>query len=226
MKLEQAKRDYYRRLARERGFRSRAAFKLQQINNKYHLIRKGSKVVDIGAAPGGWLQVASGLVGVTGLVVGIDLDPIENISKNTSTLQLDVASADLADRIIDNLYGAKADCILADLSPKLSGIWDIDEFKQIDLCMKVLDVAPEILKRGGAVVMKAFQGNELRSLIERAKAGFTRIEISKPNASRKESSEIYIVGLDFTGQAPREESEEPKSERSFEEHPDSALSDW
>src|SRR5579862_6797644 len=117
MKLEQAKRDYYRRLAKERGYRSRAAFKLQQVNNKYYLIRRGSKVLDIGAAPGGWLQVASGLVGNIGLVLGVDLDYIESPAKNTRTIQADVSSPEFPEKIIEELAGDRADCVLADLSP-------------------------------------------------------------------------------------------------------------
>jgi 23S rRNA (uridine2552-2'-O)-methyltransferase len=226
VKLEQAKRDYYRRLAKEKGYRSRAAFKLQQMNNKYRLIHRGSKVADIGAAPGGWLQVASELVGVVGLVVGVDLDPIKTLSKNTRIIQGDVSSPDVADKILGELAGDKADCILADLSPKLSGVWDIDHFKQIDLCMKVLDVMPVLLKKGGSTVMKAFQGDELQNLINRMKKSFERVDISKPNASRKESSEVYLVGLGFSGQTPKLPSEEPRSEQSYEERSDSNESDW
>jgi 23S rRNA (uridine2552-2'-O)-methyltransferase len=226
VKLEQAKRDYYRRLAREKGYRSRAAFKLQQLNNKYHLIHRGSKVIDIGAAPGGWLQVASDLVGVVGLVVGVDLDPVENVAKNTLIFQSDITDPETLEKIQGALAGDRADCLLSDLSPKLSGIWDIDHFKQIDLCMKVVDAMPAILKNNGSTVMKAFHGTELQGLIERLKASFTRVQISKPNASRKESSEVYLVGLGFTGRVPKRSSEGPESAPKFEEHSDSTLSDW
>jgi 23S rRNA (uridine2552-2'-O)-methyltransferase len=226
VKLEQAKRDYYRRLAKEKGYRSRSAFKLQQMNNKYHLIRRGSKVVDIGAAPGGWLQIASELVGVVGLVVGLDLDPIKDVSKNTRVIQGDITDQYALDKILGELAGDRADCVMADLSPKLSGIWDIDHFKQIDLCMKVMDLMPAILKRGGSSVMKAFHGDELRNLTSRMRKSFERVEISKPNASRKESSEVYIVGIGFSGQTPRQPIGESEPEQQYEGHSDSVVSDW
>jgi 23S rRNA (uridine2552-2'-O)-methyltransferase len=226
MRLEQAKRDYYRRLAKEKGFRSRAAFKLQQINNKYQIIQKGSKVLDIGAAPGGWLQVSSMLVGDHGFVLGVDLNPVESPAKNTATVQLDVSSRDFPEKIVTELAGDKADCVLADLSPQLSGIWDIDHFRQIDLCMNVIDLFPVILVPRGSAVMKAFQGNELRQLIERMKSSFERVEISKPNASRKESSEIYLVGLRFTGRVPPRQSEEHRLEHESEGRTGSDESDW
>jgi 23S rRNA (uridine2552-2'-O)-methyltransferase len=226
MRLDQAKRDYYRRRAKVEGYRSRAAFKLKQMNNKYHLMRRGSKVVDIGTAPGGWAQVSSELVGNVGQVVGIDLEPVKSVSKNTILLQDDISSASASNSITNALRGAKADLVLADLSPKLSGIWDMDHYKQIDLCNSVIDILPSILKEEGSCLMKAFHGEEFQSLVKRLNESFERVEISKPNASRKESSEVYLVGLSFTGQVPKRHSEQLPCLRPFGEHLDSALSDW
>ncbi len=226
MKLEQAKRDYYRRRAKEEGFRSRAAYKLQQMNNKYRLMHRGSKVVDIGCAPGGWLQVASKLVDNVGVVVGVDLDKVEPLSKNTITLQDSITSEGFLDRLKAALRKDKADLVLADLSAKLSGIWDIDHFRQIDLCMKVIDLLPEILEEKGSLVMKAFQGDELDNLVRRLKQSFSRLEISKPNASRKESSEIYLVGLGFKGTVPERQVEHAELEPQSEGRLGSSESDW
>jgi 23S rRNA (uridine2552-2'-O)-methyltransferase len=226
MRLEQAKRDFYRRRAREEGYRSRAAFKLKQMNNKYHLMRRGSKVVDIGSAPGGWAQVSSELVGNVGQVIALDLEHMKPISKNTILLQEDISSESASENIINALRGAKADLVLADLSPKLSGIWDMDHFKQIDLCNSVIDILPSILEEKGSCLMKAFQGEELQGLVNRLKESFERVEISKPNASRKESSEVYLVGLGFSGQVPKRRSEELPSLHPSGEHLDSTLSDW
>lgn len=226
MRLEQAKRDYYRRRAKEEGYRSRAAFKLKQMNNKYHLMRRGSKVIDIGSAPGGWAQVSSELVGNVGQVVGVDIEPVKSVSKNTVVLQEDILSPTASDSILNALRGAKAGLVLADLSPKLSGVWDMDHYKQIDLCNSVIDILPSILDREGSCLMKAFQGDELQNLLKRLKESFDRVEISKPNASRKESSEVYLVGLNFIGQVPKRLSEELPSLHPSEEHLDSALSDW
>ncbi len=217
MRLEEAKRDHFRKKAREEGFRSRAAYKLKQLNEKYRLIRNGSKVVDIGCAPGGWLEVASELVGSRGLVVGVDLVHVKPVSGRVVILQDDVSSQDFSSRLLGSMGKGKADCVLADLSPKLSGIWDMDHFKQIELCQIVVDLLPDALVEDGSIVMKAFHGDELESIIRRLKNSFARVEIAKPQASRSESSEIYLVGIRFSGRVPPRSSEaqviEPKSEQ-------------
>jgi 23S rRNA (uridine2552-2'-O)-methyltransferase len=226
LRLEQAKRDHYRKRAHEEGYRSRAAFKLKQMNEKYGFMKKASRVVDIGSAPGGWLQVSSEIVGRTGIVVGVDLEAVKPLSKNVKILQSDVAAPEFAGLVASSLGNSKADCVLADLSPKLSGIWDMDHYKQIDLCMKVVDLLPKILENGGSCVMKAFQGDQLNSLVQRLKKSFQRFEISKPDASRKESSEVYLVSLGFSGQVPERPPEESQSERRFEVPLSSVESDW
>lgn len=226
MRLEEAKRDYYRKQAREQGYRSRAAFKLQQINNKYHLMGRGSKVVDIGCAPGGWLQVSSMLVGNVGQVVGVDVAPVKAVAKNTTILQEDIASASAAEKITGAMRGSMADVVLADLSPKLSGIWDMDHYKQIDLCNTVVALLPSVLEVGGSCVVKAFEGGELRGFVERMSNSFSRVEISKPNASRKESSEVYLVGIRFNGRVQEQSREEPPSLHPSAPHSDSNESDW
>ncbi|MGI0078316.1 MAG: RlmE family RNA methyltransferase [Nitrososphaerales archaeon] len=226
MRLDEAKRDHYRKRAREEGYRSRAAFKIKQMNDKYHFMTWGSRVVDIGCAPGGWLQMSSQIVGKNGVIVGVDLDPVKPLSGNVKILQDDVASKDFAARITESLGNQKADCVLADLSPKLSGIWDMDHYRQIDLCMKVVDLLPEILKTNGSNVMKAFQGDQLDSLIHRLKKSFQRMEISKPEASRKESSEVYLVSIEFIGRVPSQHLEESQSQRQSEQPSDSIESDW
>lgn len=226
MRLDQAKRDYYRRRAKEEGYRSRAAFKLKEMNNKYHLIERGSKIVDIGCAPGGWLQVSSELVGKVGQVIGVDLEPVKSVAKNTTIFQDDITSPDASKKILEALRGDRARAVLADLSPKLSGIWDMDHYRQIDLCNNVVDVLPLLLKEGGSCVIKAFQGDELGGLVQRLKKSFARVEISKPNASRKESSEVYLVGLGFSGQVPKRRFEDLPSLHPSGENLDSIESDW
>ncbi len=226
MRLDQAKRDHYRKRAREEGYRSRAAFKLRQMNDKYHFMKRDSRVVDIGCAPGGWLQISAEVVGRTGMIVGVDLDQVEPLSKNVNILVDDVTSPGFADRLLTTFGNSKVNCVLADLSPKLSGIWDMDHYKQIDLNMCVVDLLPEILETGGASVMKAFQGDQLESLIQRLKKSFQRVEISKPDASRKESSEVYLVSLGFTGQVLARPTEESQSAHQSEEPLDLVESDW
>lgn len=220
LRLEEAKRDQFRRRAKEEGYRSRAAYKLLQINGKYRIIGAGSKVLDIGCAPGGWLEVASDLVGSRGLVVGVDLVLTKPVGKNVKIVQDDIASKGFETRLKEFMGKGKADCLLADLSPKLSGIWDMDHFKQIELCHKVVDVMPEALVEGGSSVLKAFHGDELDALIKRLRGSFYRVEISKPEASRSESSEIYLVSMDFSGSVPPR-----SSESQTESHQSEALSD-
>jgi len=222
MKLEEAKRDYYRKLAKEEGYRSRAAFKLKQINDKYHLIRTGSSVVDIGCAPGGWLEVLSEIVGERGRVVGVDTVPIKPLGKkNVRFLKEDITSKKFLEKLKEELGKGKADCVLADLSPKLSGIWDMDHFKQIQLCHKVIDLLPELLVEEGSCVMKAFHGGELEGLVHRLRESFERVGISKPEASRKESSEVYLVSRRFKGQVPEQPSVLQKETRESESPEDS-----
>lgn len=226
MRLDEAKKDHYRKRAREEGYRSRAAFKIKQMNDKYHFMRRDSRVADIGCAPGGWLQVSAEISGRTGVIVGVDLDPVKSLSGNVKILQDDVTSNGFSDRLIESLGNKKADCVLADLSPKLSGIWDMDHYRQIDLCMRVVDLLPEILETDGSNVMKAFHGDQLNSLIQRLRKSFDRTEISKPDASRKESSEIYLVSLGFSGQVPSRRQEESQSSLQSEEPSGSIESDW
>ena len=177
MRLEEAKRDKFRRRAKEEGYRSRAAYKLLQINDKYRIIRDGSKVVDIGCAPGGWLQVASELVGERGLVIGVDIAEVKPVGKKTVRIfQEDINSEEFITKLHETMGKGKADCVLADLSPKLSGIWDMDHFKQIELCHKVVDLLPETLALDGANVVKAFHGAELDTLIKRLRGSFSRVE--------------------------------------------------
>jgi 23S rRNA (uridine2552-2'-O)-methyltransferase len=225
LRLDEAKRDQYRKKAKEEGYRSRAAFKLLQINQKYRLINERDRVIDIGSAPGGWLEVASKLVGPDGLVIGVDLVHVKPVGKNVKILLSDINSSEFADKIHFALGKGNADSVLADLSPKVSGIWDMDQFRQIELCHKVVDLLPSMLVRGGSSVMKAFQGEELDSLFKRLKKSFARVEVSKPNASRSESSEIYLVSMEFTGKVEPRSIEPPEEERPSEQHSDSVESE-
>lgn len=227
MRLEEAKRDQFRRRAKEEGYRSRAAYKLLQINKKYRIIVAGAKVVDIGCAPGGWLQVASDLVGERGLVVGVDIAAVKTVGrKNVRIIREDITSEEFFAKLYETMGKGKADCVLADLSPKLSGIWDMDHFKQIELCHKVVDLMPETLALEGSSVVKAFHGAELNDLIKRLRGSFERVEISKPEASRSESSEIYLVSMGFKGQVPSRQTESQKLGHQSEQQQDAGGYGW
>lgn len=195
MRLADARKDQYRRLAKDQGYRARSAYKLLQLNNSYHIIKKGSKVVDLGCAPGGWLQVVTKEVGQAGKVVGIDLKPVESVAGAT-VLKGSIEDVDMFEKIA-GILGSKADVILSDLAPNVSGLWDIDHARQISLSATALGFARRVLRVGGSAVFKVFEGDLLNEFRVDLKTSFGRVLLNKPSASRQESSELYIVCLDF-----------------------------
>lgn len=196
MRLIDARRDQYRRLAKDQGYRARSAYKLLQLNSSYRILKKGSKVVDLGCAPGGWLQVATKEVGQAGKVVGIDLKPVEPVPGAT-VLEGSIEDPAMLEKIAGILDGGKADVVLSDLAPNVSGMWDVDHARQISLSTIALGFARQILRAGGSAVFKVFEGDMLNEFRAELKKSFGRVFLSKPSASRQESSELYIVCLDF-----------------------------
>jgi 23S rRNA (uridine2552-2'-O)-methyltransferase len=195
MRLADARKDQYRRLAKDQGYRARSAYKLLQLNHSYHIIKKGSKVVDLGCAPGGWMQVVTNEVGQAGKVIGIDLKPVEPVAGAT-VLKGSIEDIDMLEKI-SGILGDKADVILSDLSPNVSGLWDIDHARQISLSTIALGFARQVLRVGGSAVFKVFEGDTLSEFRAELKSSFGRVLLNKPLASRQESSELYIVCLDF-----------------------------
>jgi len=196
MRLEDAKRDQYRRLAREEGYKSRAAYKLLENVRKYQLIKRGDVVLDFGAAPGGWLQVASEAAGESGLVVGVDLEPVELNVPNVFTIQSDVKSPGLTVKL-EKALSRKADVVLSDLSPQVMGTWDLDHYRQIELTLAAAALMGGFLRKGGNAMFKVFDGErfgETRSLLSKQ---FQKVQITKPKASRKGSAELYLVCFGF-----------------------------
>lgn len=195
MRLADARKDQYRRLAKDQGYRARSAYKLLQLNNSYHIIKKGSKVVDLGCAPGGWMQVVTKEVGQAGKVIGIDLKPVDPVAGAT-VLKGSIEDVDMLEKIA-GILGDKADVILSDLAPNVSGLWDIDHARQISLSTMALGFARQVLRVGGSAVFKVFDGDMLSEFRADLKSSFGRVLLNKPLASRQESSELYIVCLDF-----------------------------
>lgn len=194
MKLADSKKDQFRRLARDQGYRSRSAFKLKQINESYRILNKGQCVVDIGCAPGGWLQIALVEVGHKGKVIGIDVKKIEPLTE-AFVIQGNIEDEDIINSIL-NISNSNVDVVLSDLSPNVSGNWDLDHARQIDLTRSALKLTDKILKKGGKVVLKVFQGDMLNELIVELKKEFKKVILTKPNASRQVSSEIYLICID------------------------------
>ncbi len=195
MKLADARRDPYRKLAKENSYRSRAVYKLSQLNKSHQLLKQGMKIVDIGAAPGGWLQFASKIAGSRGRVIGIDVKEIEPIS-NVIVINGNVEDEQMVTLLSKYLEG-KADIVLSDLAPNVSGLWEMDHLKQIDLTMKAVEITKKILKVKGNALYKVFQGEATPEFIAYVKSIFSVVHITKPDASRKQSSEVYLLCKQF-----------------------------
>ena len=196
MRLEDAKKDHYRKLAKEQGYRSRSAFKLIELNQKYNLIKSNDNILDFGAAPGGWLQVASKLVMPKGKVIGVDLLPIKPINENVTIFQGDIRDEKVVNNILNEI-GRKVDVILSDIAPNISGIWKIDHNNQIDLTRLIINRFPELLEKNGGCLLKAFDGPMLKPLENELRKNFINVKLIKPKVSRNASSELYIACRNF-----------------------------
>lgn len=184
-------------MAKRAGYRSRAAFKLKQLDQRYGLLRHGDVVVDLGAAPGGWLQVARERVGDEGFVLGVDLQPIAKLSfDNVVTLAADITD-ETTSEMIQNKLPRAADIVLSDASPKISGVWDVDHARSIELGRAALAIAGAVLAPGGRLLVKVFQGEMFEDFVSDARRKFGFVKVSKPMASRKGSAEAYVIAKGF-----------------------------
>ncbi len=197
MKIESALRDQYRKLAREEGYRSRSSYKLLELNKKYNILKKDDSILDIGCAPGGWLQVSKKYSDPNGKVVGIDINPVKPIH-GISIIQADIEDPNIL-QIIKKGFPTPFDVVLSDLSPKVSGIWHFDHERQISLSLIALQISTKILKPGGLAVFKIFQGKYSSNVKQVASKVFSKVTTSKPKASRQKSSEFYLVCSSFSG---------------------------
>lgn len=193
--IQERKRDYYYKKAKEEKYRSRAAYKLFQAVKKYHFIKNGNVVVDLGAAPGGWIQATRKIVGDKGFVLGVDIKPTEPFSEhNVLTIIGDITEQETLQQIL-RLIPEKADAVISDASPNISGIWEVDHARQIDLAQQALQIALKTLKSSGNFFVKVFEGGMLNDFIKEMKQHFEIVKIVKPKASRAKSSEIFILGM-------------------------------
>lgn len=170
------------------------------MNKRFSLLKEGSVVVDLGAAPGGWLQVSKQAVGEEGFVLGVDIQPIPAIN-GIVTINRDITKAATAEEISKTLP-RKADLVLSDCSPKVSGIWNVDHARQIYLVEASLRIACRILRMGGSLVCKVFQGRLFKELLSKVESMFRNVYVTKPEASRKRSAEMYIIARDFQDICP------------------------
>ncbi len=195
MKLIDARKDHFRKLAREEGYRSRASYKLRELNNAYRIIGPGFYVLDLGCAPGGWTQVAVKLAGNKGKVMGIDTAYVEDIP-SAYIIQADIENESIVDDIF-SYFERKVDAVICDISPQVIGKWSVDHARQISLnysCAKIMD---KVLVHKGNAVFKVFDGEYSNEFRDYLKEKFVKIKLTKPKSSRKPSSELYYVCLGY-----------------------------
>jgi 23S rRNA (uridine2552-2'-O)-methyltransferase len=193
--IQDRKRDYYYKKAKTEQYRSRATYKLSLTIQKYHFIRRGDVVVDVGAAPGGWIQAARKVSGKTGFVLGVDLKPIAPFPQDyIRTIIGDITDPDTLTQI-QVFLPRKADVVISDASPNISGVWEVDHARQIDLATQALQLALMVLRVSGNFFVKVFEGDLLNSFLEDTRKSFEEIKIIKPKASRAKSSEMYVLAL-------------------------------
>jgi 23S rRNA (uridine2552-2'-O)-methyltransferase len=195
--VQDRKRDYYYRKAKAEKYRSRATYKLSQAITKYHFIQRGGVVVDLGAAPGGWIQAARKIVGNRGFVLGVDLKPIAPFPQEyVRTIVGDITEPETLQQILDFLP-RKADVVISDASPNISGIWEVDHARQIDLSNQALQIALNILRPSGDFFVKVFEGDMLNDFIKTVEKHFKNVKVIKPKASRAKSSELFILAMNL-----------------------------
>ncbi len=188
--------DVWFRRAKEAGYRARSAFKLIQIDDRRKVLRRGDRVLDVGAAPGSWTQVAAARVGKTGFVCAFDLKAIETkgFPENVRVMKADLNELD-----VDSFGGEFFDSVISDIGPDTSGDASGDSIRSVALCNTLLDRLPVWLKKGGAVVMKVYEGGGYPELLRRTEKLFKEVKGVKPESSRRESVEMFIVGQGYKG---------------------------
>ncbi len=195
MKLIDARKDHYRKLAHEQGYRSRSAFKLKELNQSYRIIGTGFNVLDLGCAPGGWTQVAAKLVGNKGKVMGIDISYVEEV-RGAEIIRGDIENDDMIDEI-DSYFGGKVNAVICDLSPQVIGTWSVDHAKQISLNYSAARIMEHVLAKKGNALFKIFDGEYTQEFYQYTKKKFSKVKMTKPLASRKPSSELYCICLGY-----------------------------
>lgn len=193
--LERQLSDPFVVLAKDKGYRSRAAFKISEIDDKYRLLKRGARVIDLGCAPGGWVQIA--LERGVGKIVGVDLLDVPPLPP-AQMIQMDFTDPACGPKLIE-LLGGPPDVILSDMAPNTTGHRQTDHLRIVGLIEAAADFAVQTLKPGGAFIAKAFQGGETAQVIALLKLHFAEVKTAKPKASRTDSSEVYLVATGFKG---------------------------
>lgn len=199
--------DPYFKKAKKDGYRARSAFKLKQINNKWRVLRKGDAVADLGCAPGGWSQVLVELVGPEGLVVGVDLQRTRPV-EGAQFLQGDFTDVETRDRVsavLEDAGRGALDAVVSDLAPDMSGNYGLDQVRSVHLSTLAMEFADKHLRQDGSFVCKVFEGADFQEFREEVRKRYKTVKQVHPAASRKQSSEVYLVGIKFKGLTADEE---------------------
>lgn len=197
--MRSRRKDAYYHRAKAAGYRARSAYKLAELADRFRLLRRGDAVVDLGAWPGSWAQLASERVGPEGRVVAVDVVPLEPLgAPNVDLLVGDVLDPDLILTVRQRL-GRPADVVLSDVAPKLTGVASVDEARRLELSDAVLAALPVLLRTGGSLLIKLFMDPSFRVTIGRLEAGFSRVRTARPEATRRGSSEVYVAAASWQG---------------------------
>lgn len=188
-----SEKDEYYNKAKQQGYRSRSAYKLEQLDELENLLSHGDRVVDLGAAPGGWLQIATERIG-TGKVIGVDLQRIDEI-EGVETIRGDMTDEETRNEIIERI--GEADVVLSDMAPNMTGEYSLDQARSVHLAQQAFETARALLTPGGDFVVKVFEGRDLDSLRNDMKSEFEYVRTTTPKASRDESSEVYLIAKGF-----------------------------
>ena len=188
--------DPYVQRAREEGWRSRAVFKLEEIQRSDHILKPGMTVVDLGAAPGGWSQFAARVLAGRGRVLAVDVLPMAGLA-GVEVVQGDFSEQATLDRLLELLAGGRADLVLSDMAPNTMGIAEVDHARSMHLVDLATEFAAKALRPGGDLLLKVFQGREFQPLIARLRAEFKTVKLRKPKASRGRSPEVYVLARGY-----------------------------
>lgn len=203
--LTEHHRDRYVRQARQAGYRSRSAYKLLQLDERDRLFHPGMIVVDLGAAPGGWSQVAAQRGGERCRVIAVDRLPVEPLPR-VEVISGDIEDDETIQSIINVLRGDKADLVISDMAPNISGMSAVDQPKSIYLAELAVDLGYKVLKSGGDILVKVFQGASFDAFVQDMRRDFARVLIRKPQASRARSREVYLLARGFGGGSEMKEN--------------------
>jgi len=195
-------KDHYFKKAKEQNFAARSVFKLEEIDQKFHIVKPGMKVLDLGAAPGSWSQFCSQKIGPSGRILGVDLSPVTVSLKNAEFIQADLRDLNLEQVFQEKGFSGPFDLVISDMAPKTTGIKLTDQARSVELVELALDVARRFLRKDGHFVAKLFHCDDFVKIRDEIKLQYKRFEALKPDSTRKMSKEIFLIGIGKKGGTP------------------------